>query len=129
MLDSCFQALGAAMVGLNGPALPVGIDRLELWAPTTAIALSWTKTTGDLVAEVTLASDDGAVLMKAEGFRIQSLEQKSAGRDEIAEWMYTVDWKVSDRAAAATVENGAWLLLSDCPGFGRVACRADGDPR
>ncbi|MBI1357398.1 MAG: SDR family NAD(P)-dependent oxidoreductase [Acidobacteria bacterium] len=121
LLDACFQALGAAFADLGGPALPVGVRRLEIDAEIPGEALCWARRTAEMEGEITLLDEQGRVLLRAEGFRVQSLEAPSSGRDEIDDWLYTIGWRPTAlETAQAPAEKGVWLIVPDSDGLAQA---------
>jgi acyl transferase domain-containing protein/acyl carrier protein len=122
LLDASFQALGAALSGPSGPALPVGIAKFQIGSRPPGALLAWTRMSDGMEGQVALLNDSGEVYASAEGFRIQSLEQNTPGRDLIDDWMYTIEWQPAEEPAAPGAPgNGLWLVIPDRQGLAENA--------
>ncbi len=135
LLDAAFQALAAALPrgagGVNAGEtwVPVAVERCDLsgWpGATTAWSHAVFRAEGvrqgdTLTGDITLLNDDGQVVGRIEGLRLQRLSL-AARPAAVADWFLCVAWEAQPLPSAAPSppadRPAAWLILADRSGLG-----------
>jgi len=135
LLDSCFQTLGAAVVGdaQQGTYLPVGFDHLHLYTcPRDRVWCHVRVRPGEvqgessslLKADLDLWDETGAITAQLEGVSLQftshsSLEQLLNPKEAREDWLYEVVWQPQERESDnMPSEISSWLIFADQHGVG-----------
>lgn len=143
LLDACGQVLLAATGREPAAFMPVGVDAARFFrAPSSRLVCHArrreTRPGEDVVGDVFIAQEDGALVAVLEGARIRFLDDvRTDERDEDpAKWLYTVRWHEAPRgspesAGDVSLANKArpWIILGDEGGLGEalaLSLRADG---
>ncbi|MER6993179.1 amino acid adenylation domain-containing protein [Saccharopolyspora hirsuta] len=129
LLDACFQTLltplTAEDVPETGIRLPLSIAEVRtepigdrpIWAHARIV-----RRDGDeLIGEITVHGDDGAVLGHIDGFRAADVEQASAGvaAATIDSWLLAPTWIPAPDLAEPPEVPGDVLVLADSQGIGQ----------
>ncbi|MBU3751950.1 MAG: type I polyketide synthase, partial [Mycobacterium sp.] len=121
LLDACFQTLGAhLLVGDDrGGALmlPLGVASLRSFGAGRDVRYCQAAVTKadavEIVADLTLLDQHGAVVLEINGFRMGSGLSKAAERERVlAERLLTVEWEEHQPPTATGGDAGEWLLLA-----------------
>ena len=119
MVDGAFQAALGLFLDQGGEkvtALPFGLDRLEVFAPTTA--RMWvhlrrgSSANGIHKLDLDVAADDGAIVLRLGGFTLRDVKQKAPAKsDSLAAVLKRLGELVAAEAniSAATIEAEAPL--------------------
>ncbi|MFP4440312.1 MAG: acyltransferase domain-containing protein, partial [Chloroflexaceae bacterium] len=135
LLDSCFQALVAAVPNYVGAAvadqtyLPVMLQSLRVLASPSAACWSYVRfapvsdpQANTIEGDVLVLAADGTVIVEAHGIRVQRMEPTASATsvNRVDEWLYNVQWQPVERpAATATPATGTWLLFADRQGVAK----------
>jgi acyl transferase domain-containing protein/acyl-CoA synthetase (AMP-forming)/AMP-acid ligase II/NADPH:quinone reductase-like Zn-dependent oxidoreductase/acyl carrier protein len=126
LLDACWHVIGAAVSGDDAPDalyIPAGVDRLQAFGDLARVAWSHVRArrSGDaIVADLTVADADGAVLLAATGVRLERLAPDAARPIE----PHVVTWEPQDRPPQAVTSSGWWLIVADDRATGTALARS-----
>ncbi|GAB3135936.1 type I polyketide synthase [Tsukamurella serpentis] len=122
VLDAAFQSLLPLALARTGEAriIPVGVDRISVCGraegPLLVRASAREPSDPALISgDVTIADDNGTVLVQVEGFTVRVLDGPAPSRVG-TDWVYEQRWQPSAAGAAVPAE-GTWLLFADDSGI------------
>ncbi len=140
LLDACFQVL-ASVRPVGGDAfeegelyLPVGLGRMHRHGDPTVACFGYATLRvvegrdHALEGDAFLLDEDGAVVLEARGLRVQRVEGRTGGAQDLDEWVYELAWKPQPLEAAPNFKAapGRWLLFVDEHGVaGRLGDRLE----
>lgn len=132
LLDCAFQLLGAALPGAGtgiDAYVPMTVERLRIcgrldqaaWMLASLTSLQRDYALGDVV----LTAEDGRVLMRVEGLRLQRVPRDWLRRlvaERPQEWAYELAWQEQaveiDTSDGAATAPGRWLIFDGRDGYG-----------
>ncbi|XXX76160.1 type I polyketide synthase [Sorangium sp. So ce134] len=127
LLDACLQLSAALFAGSTDTFVPIGLERVQLRAPTptqgwvvaTRRAQSGADT-GERRCDVRLVDDQGRPLLALEGLRLRRLEGSLAEpKDALDGCVHEVAWRRAEPLAEPPLRPaGAWVVFSDEGGVG-----------
>jgi myxalamid-type polyketide synthase MxaB len=144
LLDACFQVLMAALPPLSETYLPVGCQRLTVWARPSDEIWSYAKVRsvtseekGTLTADLQLFSKEGQLYGEIVGLQLKRANRQAVlGKPRWAEWLYKVVWQADEKGSEmadgskepyiAQEEHlsGDWLILAERGGLGESLASA-----
>lgn len=117
LLDGCLQGAIAALEGdLDRAFLPLSVEQCEIHRPagdavSAHIVLRPASNPDLLSADIEIFAEDGELIG-----RLQGLHMKR--RTVTDSCLYSVEWRLAERANSAEARTGSWLILSDAPSRG-----------
>ena len=119
-LDAAFHALLALSTDATAPVVPIAVRRLTWWraagAPRWVHGVVSSRSDGSLTGELTLADDEGRVLLQARGLEFRPLNGSDAAPKHAA-WLYTDEFEPLADTPSLSAELGACALYGSASPF------------
>jgi len=141
LLDAGFQVVAAAAPAEDADPdstqtyLPVGMEAVSvydrpasrLWCHA-ALRSGAPAQDGEFEADLSLFDEDGRIVARIGGLRLQRLEGESrVSREDVGDWLYELQWQPKPLpearalpASARRGRGGRWLILADGGGVGQA---------
>jgi myxalamid-type polyketide synthase MxaB len=128
LLDACLQTVAAAFPASAETYLPIGFDRVSLFAQPgrelwSVARVQPGENAETFRADLAIYAPDGQLVGQIDGMRIkhtsaatlQRLVQRAAGRPAFADWLYRMEWHpqpLAEQPAPAALP-ASWLIVAD----------------
>jgi myxalamid-type polyketide synthase MxaE and MxaD len=136
LIDSCFQAIGAARFFLAAGSdsrdetlyVPAAIDRIRWYRPargrvTCRATLHETESSRTVMGDLVITNDAGELVASIEGFEARAVavdQFLGLSRPRLLQWLKRIDWERKDLPAATPTATGRWLVFADAGQVGEA---------
>ena len=121
VLDAAFQAVFAPLLeaGRAGaPALPVGVERMDLWRPGQSVRAVWgeilERTPSRITANLVLYDAQGSPVACLHGATFQEFSDTGTNEGDVSGMLHALNWVAAPKPVLPqSTEAARWLLVGD----------------